>query len=280
MTFLCPKKKNLLPLILLIYINLPFLSQEVFAIEEGKLNDSQKVILDLFKGRLEHKRFSNFIKIKMKVPSQLKKLAKGEITKEALESLTKDHNDHVPKIILNWGSGSPNARVFKDEEVSVFFSNLFYKIVEMGKKNNLSISINTTDLFHGHLVYLNQRNDDLIIVFHAQEYPHELPFTRRKSIEAVVTHKIILKGKKFGYKTLSFRRRNFIWSLKENTLFNLDTEKSGPFFPLIFPTGWIENRELKSLALLGNSVQDNLLGDGLGSLNFFPDQNISLYWSP
>ena len=181
---------------------------------------------------------------------------------------------------MNWGSGSPNARVFKDEEVSVFFSNLFYKIVEMGKKNNLSISINTTDLFHGHLVYLNQRKGDLIIVFHAQEYPHELPFTRRKSIEAVVTHKLVLKGKKFGYKTLSFRRRNFIWSLKENTLFNLNTENSGPFFPLIFPTGWIENRELKNLALLGNSVQDNLLGDGLGSLNFFPDQNISLYWSP
>ena len=280
MIFLCLQKKKFFLVLLIILFNFSFPHQKALAIEKENLNDSQQIILELFRGKPESKRFSNFIKIKKQVPFQLQKLAEGKITKKDLTRLTKDHSDQVPEIILNWGSGSPNARVFKNQEITVFFSNLFYKIIEMGKKNQLSISINTTDLFHGHLVYLNQKRGDLIIVFHAQEYPHELPFTRQKSIEALVTNKLILKGKKFGHKTISFRRRNFIWSLKENKLFNLNTDYNGPFFPLIFPTGWIDDKELKSLAVLGNSVQDNLLGNGLGSLNFFPDQNAPLYWSP
>ena len=80
------------------------------------------------------------------------------------------------------------------------------------------------------------------------------------------------KEKNLEHKTVSLKR-NFIWSLKENKLFNLNTDYRGPFFSLIFPAGWIE-KELKNLALLGNSVQDTLLGDGLGSINFFPDQKV------
>jgi len=278
--YLCRQKRKFFTPLFILFFNFSFPHEKALALEKSRLKDPQKILLELFKGKPIHRRFSNFIKIKKQVPFQLQKLAKGMITKDAFKNLTKNYNDQVPEIILNWGSGSPKARFFKNQEVTDFFSNLFYKIIDISKHNQLSISLNTTDLFHGHLVYLNHKRGDLIIVFHAQEYPHELPFTRSKSIEAVVTYKSILKGKKFGYKTVSFKRRNFIWSLKENKLFNLNTDDKGPFFSLIFPKGWIENKELKRLALLGNSVQDNLLGNGLGSLNFFPDQKIPLYWSP
>ena len=274
------REKKFFSVLLILLFNFSFQHKKVFANEENKLKDSQKIILELFKGRFVNSRFSSFIKIKKQVPLQLQKLVRGVITKNALKNLTKNSNNEVPEIILNWGSGGPDARFFKSREVTDFFSNLFYKIIEMGKKNRLSISLNTTDLFHGHLVYINQKRGDLLIVFHAQEYPHDLSFTRSKSIEAVITNKSILKGKKFGYKTVSFKMRNFIWSLKENKIFALNTDYRGPFFPLIFPEGWIEDRELKNLALLGNSVQDTLLGIGLGSINFFPDQKVQLYWSP
>ena len=276
---LCKQKKNFLSLLLSITIFFP--SQKILAIEKNKLNDSQKIILDLFRSRLEKKHFSSFVKIKKPVPHQFKNLIKEPVIKKSLiKKITTNPSIQIPKLILNWGSGSPKARVFKNQEVTNFFSNLFYEVIQMGKKNQLSISLNTTDLFHGHLVYIGKKRGDLIIVFHAQESPHDLTFPPHKSRQAVVTHKLILKGKKFGHNTISFKRRNFIWSLKENKLFNLDTDKKGPFFPLIFPTGWVGDHELKELALLGNSVQDNLLGSNLGSLNFFPNQNIPLYWSP
>jgi len=276
--FLCKQKNIFFSLFLFITIFFP--SQKILAIEKNKRSDSQKIILDLFRGRLDKNLFSSFVKIKKPVPYQLKNLIKEPIIKKSLIKMTTNRSSQIPELILNWGSGSPKARTFKNQEVTNFFSNLFYEIIQMGKKNQLFISLNTTDLFHGHLVFIGKKRGDLIIVFHAQEYPHDLPFTSHNSRQAVVTHKLILKGKKFGHNTISFKKRNFIWSLKENKIFNLDTDRKGPFFPLIFPTGWVKDQELKELALLGNSVQDNLLGSNLGSLNFFPNQNIPLYWSP
>ena len=216
----------------------------------------------------------------MQAPFLVHNILKNPSPKKALTDMTEDQNGKVPKLLLKWGSGGPRARFFKDNEVKAFFSNLFRQVIRLGKQEQLSLSLNTTDLFHGHLVLLNEGTPDLIIIFHAQEYPHDLPFTQYKSREAVRTYKKTLKGKKFGHKTISFQRRNFIWSLNQSKLFNLNTKGKSPLFPLIFPKGWYEDKELRKLAILGNAVQDNRLGKSLGSLNFFPSQNIPLYWSP
>ncbi len=152
---LCKQKKNFLSLFL--FITLFFPSQKILAIEKNKQNDSQKIILDLFRGRLEKKHFSSFVKIKKPVPHQLKNLMKEPVIKKSLIKITTNRSIQIPKLILNWGSGSPKARVFKNKEVTNFFSNLFYEVIQMGKKNQLPISLNTTDLFHGHLVYISKK---------------------------------------------------------------------------------------------------------------------------
>jgi len=255
-------------------------SKTILAVEENKTSDPQKILKGLIEGKFNRSHFLTFFNVKANIPSLLKQIPKENSPKKSIMTMTKDISLEIPNLLLNWGSGSQKARVFKNQKMTTFFSNLFYTIIQMAKEHQLSISLNTTDLFHGHIILLGKEKPNLIIIFHAQEYPYNLPFTHHKSKKAVSTHKELLKGKRLSYQTPSFKRRNFIWSLKENRLFNINTEIKGPFFDLIFPKGWKKNKELKNLALLANSVQDNLIGKSLGSLNFFPSQNIPPYWSP
>ena len=202
-----------------LFLSLPgllglFLSFEnIFGVEKNIVKKPQQILQSLFKERAIEKRFSTPLKINMPAPLLVRNILKNRSPKKALTDMTEDQNDQIPKLLLKWGSGGQRARFFKDNEVKTFFSNLFRQVIRLGKQEQLSLSLNTTDLFHGHLVLLNEGTRDLIIIFHAQEYPHDLPFTQHKSIEAVRTYKKTLKGKKFGHKTISFQRRNFIWSL-------------------------------------------------------------------
>ena len=218
----------------------------------------------------------------MPAPAPLKKLLFAPNKRSFLHSISEDKTALFHPEIISWGSSRPVAFFFKNN-VESYLTHLFYKILHYSEEKGLSITLNTTDLFHAHLVFFEK---DLLLVFHAQEYPFDLNDTSFKAMIATKHKKDLLKGKKFSYKTPSFKKRNFIWSLKKNALFNVDT--SGAFQDLIFPKGWKNNFNrvypqgptFHQLAIMGNTVQDNLLGETLGSLNFFPKLGVPLFWSP
>ena len=216
-------------------------------------------------------------------PPSIKKLLTAHNKRSFLHNISKDKTALFNPEILSWGSSRPYAFLFK-KNVEDYFTHIFYKIFQYAKENGLSITLNSTDLFHAHLSFFE---NDLLLVFHAQEYPYDLSDTSLKSTIATKHKKDLLKGKKFSYKTLSFKKRNFIWSLRKNALFNVDTSLA-PFQDLIFPKGWKNNFNrvypqgptFHQLAITGNTVQDNLLGVPLGSLNIFPELKMPLFWSP
>ncbi len=222
--------------------------------------------------------------LEVPAPQKLWQLLHHSDPKSFLKTLSQNHTALVDPDLLRWGSSSPVARTFKSTFVDHYFSHLFFGLVSFARERGLQLSLNTTDLFHGHLLLFQGQQTDLLLVFHAQEYPFDLAETSFNAKAAIKT----LQGKKFSHKTLTYKRRNFIWSLRRNHLFNLKTSPHESFHSLIFPEGWKNNNDrlypegptLHQLAVLANTVQDGLLGQGLGSLNFFPQLGAPLYWSP
>ena len=163
------------------------------------------------------------------------------------------HQD-LPSDVINWASGdSASARTF-DQAITDFFQRLFQEIIN----NCPEILLSEVDLFHGHLI---STPNDLLLVFHAKEYPYDLEFAKYKA-----ALKINPSVKQFYSSDDAYKTRNIIWSLKQNHFYQLDTSPGSPFHDLI-------KSEIydfaPDLVVKANALQQEYLGDNIADINYF-----------
>ncbi len=152
---------------------------------------------------------------------------------------------------VKWISGGPYLYTFP-EKITSFFIHLFECIAHSIKH----ITLNKNDLFHGHV--LRTHDGNIVIIFHAKEYPDDLaPWRMHKN----------------GYTTQStvYRERNFLYSLRENKLWLIKAETTSPdyllFTQLIIPRDFRENEE-RALAQRCFTVQADCFGTALFDINY------------
>jgi len=163
--------------------------------------------------------------------------------------------------LVAWASGAKSPRVFKNEKLTIFFKDLFLKI----EKSFADIGLNRINLFHAHIVYDNRVwGSDLIIVFHAFEYPLDLE--PKKNLVAM-GEDISLSS--FFTRSPGFKSRNLIWSLRANKIWRIDTSKSSIFNHLVrSPAFDLYPEEV----LRANTAQEIYFGKVVADINYFPKE--------
>lgn len=167
------------------------------------------------------------------------------------------------KFIKNWSSGGSNHRSFSDAKLNLFFKEIFFRI--SNRFENISLSL--LDLFHGHIIIDSSSvsYDDILIIFHAKEYPKDLE-----------SYKVNFALEKYPYcKTFTtsskgYESRNLIWSLRKNIIWRLDTSKASVFSELVKSPVYDFAPEL---VLKANALQENFFGETLLNINYFNDEN-------
>ena len=131
----------------------------------------------------------------------------------------------IKKDLVSWASGAKSPRVFKDENFSKYFQDLFLKI----EKSFPDIELNRINLFHAHYVYDDRVwGGDILLIIHAFEYPLDLEIKKNSKAQRLDnTINTFLTG------TPSFNSRNLIWSLRANKIWRMDTSKNSIFNHLI-----------------------------------------------
>lgn len=121
------------------------------------------------------------------------------------------------------------------------------------------IKLSETDLFHGHLI---KTENDLIIIFHAKEYPDDLYWWNKE---------------KSGYTTKSpeYYERNFLWSRNKNTIWLLKAKPGdkdyGLFLKLIIPENFIESEDIE-MAIRAYTVQQDYFGKKVYDIYTYSDK--------
>lgn len=234
-------------------------------------------------------------KVPLPVPQDLLRLMESKNIQKELSELT--HNEKLDRQfqedlaknifqdspqewgrIDHWKSGGNNFRRFHNQEISQYLEKVFHHLVQKSREQGQKISINRSDLYHGHMIY-DQRAKDILIIFHAKEYPMDLEYFKAHACATSL-------GEAVFYSTdSSYKKRNFLFSLGENFLWNIDTSVEGPLKDLIFPPELpdLENDpELKLIFERGNTLQNSRfesLGGPLGDLNYFPGENVAPFIS-
>lgn len=173
----------------------------------------------------------------------------------------------------SWFSGGneKNYRLPKTASFGNYFKDLFIKVTETAIPWNPTV-LSRSDLFHGHLIY-HSTLKDLIIVFHAKEYPRENPSlcsgcSMRKLFDLFSLH--LSPQIKTQPATDSYLRRNFIISLRQRKLCGANTRIRG-FAPLAQSQG-------------DGSTLDSVKASDLGKLgeimniNFFASEGAPLFF--
>jgi|GEM_PF-1044795 hypothetical protein len=173
----------------------------------------------------------------------------------------------------SWFSGGndKNYRVPKNKGVGTYFEELFIKITESAIPWNPTV-LSRSDLFHGHLIY-HRKLKDLLIVFHAKEYPRENPslgsgFSMRRLFDLFNLH--LSAQVKTQPPTDSYLRRNFLISLRQRKLCGVNT-RNRAFAPLAQNQG-------------DGSTLDSVKASDLGKLgeimniNFFASEGSPLFF--
>jgi hypothetical protein len=140
------------------------------------------------------------------------------------------------------------------------------------------------DLFHGHVVP-NEATRDVVIVFHAKEYPagQLSTFTEQRYRDAG----LLTANGSFPDTATDMAERNFLWTLRTNRVFLLadpDRTKSTAdpaFTNLITPLGKALDQDAKR----AGTVQERHFGQELFAVNYFPshlsgDHQSQLYFAP
>ena len=162
-----------------------------------------------------------------------------------------------PLKVSNWASGgcvgalrtADNVWTFKDKGVADFFVALFEE-VRAGAKARFA----RADLFHGHI---NFYKGTLLIVFHAAEYPIDLPDTEAPAKNAA----LVEPGVTIRVTDANFRYRNAIYWFSTGILETLDTQK--------LDAKWKDHFDPKRITLL-----DGTLGSSVAGLNLFSTEGI------
>jgi hypothetical protein len=182
------------------------------------------------------------------------------------------------KKLQNWASGGAPFHRFLDKNVTLFFDTLFETVLDFvnsrldGKEQPWKLSRN--DLFHGHLSWVHFSSaSDVVMVFHAQEYPADLEVSKSKAageLEADV--KPFLAG------AAPFGRRCPIWSMRKKRIWSIDFfAKNNPFLPLLSTPLSTAGRGANPLVV----DQDNI-GECLADISYFPREKVHSFmrlWS-
>ena len=178
------------------------------------------------------------------------------------------------------GRGAPFSP-FADEAMGPFFENAF----RLAAAQVLSIvgacsSLGRRDLFHCHLVFARDQGvSDLLLLFHAREYPDIYEKDKIKKAFSVEPN-----AEAFRVDHAAYKRRNSIFSVATKRLYNLNFEKTSghPATPLLasLVEGFDDELRDDVLAeykgdeyLMLRLDQDNL-GTCLTDINYFPAEGI------
>ena len=153
---------------------------------------------------------------------------------------------------------------FTDVNLTKIWQELFIGIANCDD----SITISDLDLFHGHLFRLSHEQPELLIVFHAKEYPIEIPNP---------------EGKHGGFSTESseYQRRNILYLSSTAKIYILHGNTSSFWQSLIIPEG-IEEVELRDIFRQANTLQTehfSTFTETLGDVNYFPSHSPQLFFT-
>lgn len=134
--------------------------------------------------------------------------------------------------VENWASGGAPFRRFKKEALTHFIDDLFGMVAAVlasVTEEPPQKILRRHDLFHGHWVY-NEAAKDILIVFHAKEYPENLEQFKAGAAK-------VLEGvnyEPFASADRRFKLRCPIWSMKQNKLLSTDfTASDNPYRELL-----------------------------------------------
>lgn len=183
------------------------------------------------------------------------------------------HEDYEPNL-RDWASGSGRQAFDIDiPGINHFMAGLFDLIVQ----HVPGTEINEFDLFHGHVV-LTERPRDLVILFHAKEYPAQdeplIPLIDQGTVERGLASGVVRGDPGFRDDVETMTDRNFLWVLSTNTLWLLsDRERAGekrdPDFATLLKTIGIE--EFENFERIVGTVDESHFGTDLMNVNFFPN---------
>ncbi len=157
--------------------------------------------------------------------------------------------------LKSWGSGAI-PKVFTSNTLNLFFKELFIII----HKNFPDIDLSPLNLFHGHLI---KTQNDFIVIFHAFEYPVDL-----EPQKFLAAKKFGMNLKPFLSSSPSYKKRNLIWSQRDQKIYRFDSTDQSFNFLIKSPAFDLYPIEV----LRANSVQESIFGKRLFDINFL--QNI------
>lgn len=133
----------------------------------------------------------------------------------------------APPYVTGWrqrphgGSGGQHVGFLASAALRELFLDVFSSIPAAANDLDLAFALSPTNLFHGH-VYLGPEAD-LLILFHAMEFPNDLPGYGRYGTDYDTWHP-------------SYRFRNIIYHSRQNQLAFLDLGPGSPFLdPFAYP---------------------------------------------
>jgi hypothetical protein len=172
--------------------------------------------------------------------------------------------------VENWASGGAPFRRFKKGALTEYVDELFAMVAGIlasvtGEPPEKIVRRH--DLFHGHWVFSDAAKD-ILIVFHAKEYPENLEQFKALAAKA-------LEGANyaaFASADRRFKLRCPIWSMKQNKLFSTDfSAADNPYRELLDSTdlGNRDNPLLLSQTNLGVCIADVNCFSNEGVPSFF-----------
>lgn len=171
-------------------------------------------------------------------------LTSEEIDSESLYNSIFEEKKHYKT--SNWASGITTHEFYRQKESTLFFEYLFETV-----SGNTPAELSRSNLFHGHIVY-NEDLNDILIVFHAFEYPSDI-----EDIKSNLAYHLE-KKKKFISSDKGFQWRNSFYSRNKNSLFIIENSLEN-ISPLIY-----ENITL----------DQSFFGKGIFDINYFPSEGI------
>ena len=172
--------------------------------------------------------------------------------------------------VENWASGGAPFRRFKDAALTDYMDDLFLTVAATAASltgEPPGKILRRHDLFHGHWVFSDAAKD-ILIVFHAKEYPENLEQFKAGAAKA-------LEGanyEAFASADRRFKLRCPIWSMKQNKLFSTDFAASdNPYRELLDNTD-LTNRDNPLLLSQTN------LGVCIADVNCFSNEGVKSFF--
>ena len=168
------------------------------------------------------------------------------------------------------GGDAQNYRIPKTQDLEAFFSNLFLLIPKYSEPWNPT-QLSRADLFHAHLI-AHQRLKDLILIFHAKEYPRDHPSLcpsclMRGLFDTFALH--LPTSIQSHPPSELYVRRNYLISLRQKKLCGLNTTQD-PFLKLAQDDGDGSTLDPVKSSDLKESGQ-------IMNLHFFPGEGVPLF---